>query len=708
LLAQNKYYAILIIYMIDLNTKIEQLGRVGKVTAGRLKKLGISIASDLIYYFPFRYDDFSKILRINQLSEGIVATVAGTIDMIESRRSWRRRKLITEAVVSDATGTIKVIWFNQRFLTKTLKPGDEIYLSGKVSYEYFQLQFSNPMYEKKIGENIHTGRLVPIYPLTESLTQRQLRFLIKQVMPLTYEITDWLPAETIKRQKLGDLGWSLRQIHFPESQIKLNQSLQRLKFDELLILQLQINLTKKEFQKLVAPKLEFFQSLTKKFVCSLPFSLTADQKKSAWQILKDLEKGQPMNRLLEGDVGSGKTVVVAIAAANAIANGWQVVFMAPTEILAQQHYETLNRLFVDFKPKIGLLTHNISLLNNKKIPKKEFANLIKNQKVDLLIGTHALIVKDSFKKNKIVFKKLGLAIIDEQHRFGVAQRQALKDLYSGQNLSPHFLSLSATPIPRSLFLIFYGDLSLSTIKELPRGRQKIITRIVKPNGRQEVYDFIRREINDGRQVYVICPLIDPSDKLGVRSVTAEYDILKKEIFPDLAVDFLHGKLKGEAKNKKMQDFKNNHTKILISTTVVEVGVDVPNSTIMVIEGAERFGLAQLYQLRGRIGRSTMQSYCFLFTNSGNIAVEKRLQSLIDAKDCFELAEADLALRGPGELFGTQQSGFLDLKVATLHDIAIATAASEETNLLTADENIFEKNPEFKNKIDSVIKEVHLE
>lgn len=702
--------------MFNFQTPISELSRVGKIVAKRLQKLSLKTAEDLLFYFPFRHDDFSNILPISKLNYGMIATIKGKIELIKNTRSFLKRKNVTEALIADSSGSIKAVWFNQPYLTKVLKIGDVIYLSGKVDFDRFGLHFTSPSYEKvKIGQpTTHTARIVPVYSVTENLTEKQIRFLVKLVLPLADQIKDWLPEEIKKEVGLIDLSTALKNIHFPSSKSALLKAKRRLKFDELFLIQLQAQHLKKELQKNKAPKINFFESQTRNFVKSLPFKLTNAQRKAAWEILKDLGKSKPMNRLLEGDVGSGKTVVAALAILNVILNGFQVAYMAPTEILARQHYETFCRLFTDFNIKIGLVTRSEKMMNyelrimnyglkkNKKALDSRF--IVHNS--NLIIGTHTLI------QENMRFDNLGLAIVDEQHRFGVMQRATLSGCGQEQNnaakILPHFLSMTATPIPRTLALVFYGDLDLSIIDELPAGRKKIITRVVSPENRQRAYEFIRKEIQSGRQAFVICPLIDPSDKLGVRSATAEYKKLSQEIFPDLKVGLLHGRLKAKIKEQVMADFLVNKINILVSTAVVEVGVDVPNATIMMIESAERFGLAQLHQFRGRVGRSKYQSYCFLFSESDSKEVLERLSTLVYLDDGFKLAEKDLEFRGPGEIYGVRQHGFPNFKIATLNDYQIIKEAREQAIKISESDPELTQYPELKNKLEEFEARVHLE
>ena len=682
--------------MVTLETPVENLLRVGRATSKKLQNLGLRTAEDLLFYFPFRYEDWSKILPISQLTYGSAGTCRGRVELIKNTRSFHKRKNITEALISDDSGSIKAVWFNQPFLTKILKVGDEVFLSGKVDFDRFGIHLTSPSYEKVgVGEEaIHTARIVPVYRTTESLTNKQIRFLIKLVAPLAFKVRDWLPTEIKKEFGLIDLNRALEQIHFPKNVNLVKAARHRLKFNELFLVQLQNLLLKINLQKSTAPEASFQEEETKKFTAALPFKLTNGQRQAAWEILKDLASGKPMNRLLEGDVGSGKTIVAAIAILNIFLNGYRTILMAPTEILAKQHFNTFCKLFSNLK--IGLVTRSEKKINNEPEKNNDTEFILDNS--DLIIGTHALI------QDNIKIDKLGLAIVDEQHRFGVKQRQALK----GDKESPHFLSMTATPIPRTMSLVFYGDLDISVIKELPAGRKKILTKVVSPEKREAAYEFVRKEIKNGRQVFVICPLIDQSDKLGVKSAKEEYKKLSQEIFPELEIGLLHGKMKSGEKEKVMGEFLENKINILVSTSVVEVGVDVPNATIMMIEGAERFGLAQLHQFRGRVGRSDFQSYCFLFSDSDGEEAAKRLLVMTTCNDGFALAEKDLEFRGPGEVWGVRQSGMPDLQIASLTDYAIIKEAkSAAENFIKKDPELV-KYPDLREKLGSFLEKIHLE
>ena len=730
---------------ITLNTPVSDLTRVGKTTGARLKKLGVEQASDLLWHFPFRYDDYSRVAPIQGLLAGQEVTIKARVEIIDNRRSKVKRKLLTEAMVRDEAGDqMKVIWFNQAYLTKVLRPGDWIYLAGKVDYDGWGLQLANPSYEKIEAwrkDTTHTARLVPIYSITTGLTEKQVRFLTKLVMPVANQVQDFLPDEVKKELNLIDLGRALTYIHFPEDSKQLEQARRRLKFDELFIIQLQAQRARAALTKLCAPKIKFCEKETKNFVESLPFKLTDSQRKTAWEIIKDLGKGRPMNRLIEGDVGSGKTVVGVISGLNAIWNGQQVILMAPTEILAKQHFENVRNILKDTRYKIQD-TNKSQISNSKRAGKINVGILTRTEKKvkvdkegvvtsDFIIGTHAVI------QEKVRFKNLGLVIVDEQHRFGVEQRKKLREKanpnpstrlrvfdnelnstddkisdnqkQNQQPKIPHLLSMTATPIPRSLALALYGDLDLSVIDEMPANRKKIITKVVDPVNRQKAYDFIHEQIKKRRQIFVVCPLIDESEKLEVKSAEEEYEKIDKQIFPHLRVGLLHGRLKTKEKEQIRKDFWKGRLDILVATAVVEVGIDVPNASVMMIEGAERFGLAQLHQFRGRVGRSEHQSYCFLFTDSDSEKTKKRLEALVTSKNGFDLAEKDLEFRGPGQVYGKNQSGFFtNLRIAKLTDYDIIKQAREMAQELVGVDSGLTRWVGLREKVEEFEKEVHLE
>lgn len=694
---------------MNVSMPVKNLNRVGETLAGRLQRLGIVTVRDLLWYFPFRYEDYSRVVPIAALTEGAQVTVRARIEVIAAKRSPRKRTLLTEAVVADETGRLRLIWFGQPFIAKVLQAGDEVFFSGRVTSDLLGLQLVNPNYEKVKAETAHTARLVPMYPLTAGVTHKQLRFLMSQVIGLADTEPEWLPEEILAQADLPPLGGALRGIHFPENEAELQQSIARLKFDELYILQLRAEMIRQELARLVGPALPFVAEPIKEFVASLPFELTHDQKAAAWEIFQDMEKAEPMNRLLEGDVGSGKTVVAALAMYQAGLAGFQSALMAPTEILATQHFETVSGLFAKANVPIALLTSNKIVLNQesriKNHGRDEVVKMIAAGKIPVVIGTHALLTED------VRFKNLGLVVVDEQHRFGVEQRRLMSDKSAGE-LTPHFLSMTATPIPRSYALTLYGDLDVSIIKQMPAGRKEIKTRVVAPNVRERAYQFIREQIRMGRQAFVICPLIEEKSDIRnqkseiggeKKSVLKEYEHLSKEIFPELNLSFLHGKMKPKEKDAAMQKFAAGEVDILVATSVVEVGVNIPNASVMMIEGADRFGLAQLHQFRGRVGRSVHQSYCFLFTDSDSTKVAERLVLFEKTSDGFALAEYDLATRGPGEVYGTAQSGQMHLRLATMRDVAIIKKARELARGID-----FARWPQLKEKVRGWENTVHLE
>src|SRR3990167_6822050 len=647
---------------MNLDTPITKLPLVGPVYAKRLKKLDIETISDILHHVPHRYLDFRLVSKISEAQVGEIVTVRGEVASIKNQYTRGGLK-IQLAEITDDTGRITAVWFNQPFLVKTLALGSSVSLAGKVDWFGRKPALISPEYEKKNtkGKSIHTGRLIPIYPETQGISSKWLRGRISYTHPqVSQNIEEFLPQNKLDSLKLPTFAQSIEAIHFPENFEDADIARRRLAFNELLMLQLATYARKALWQKNEAVStLKIDYSELKSFVENLPFTLTKSQLHAVDEILKDLQKTTPMNRLLEGDVGSGKTVVAAIAAFTAFANGYQSVFMAPTQILAQQHFVTLNEIFKPFSVRVTLATSE----GVKKGPGK----------TDIFVGTHALIHK------RVSFDNVALVVIDEQHRFGVEQRAHLVDLTGKKKKAPHLLTMTATPIPRTVALTLYGDLDLSTLNELPKGRQKITTWIVPPQKRQGAYGWIDKEIEkESAQAFLICPLIEESEAetmKQVKAATVEYKNLKK-LFVSRRVGLLHGKMKAKDKDIIMQHFKKGELDILVSTPVVEVGIDIPNATIMVIEAAERFGLSQLHQLRGRVGRGAKKSYCLLFAESHGQNVITRLNALTKGLYGFELAELDLKLRGPGEVFGTRQHGFLDLKIANWQDTELIKKAEE--------------------------------
>ncbi len=682
--------------MLNFSSPLTDLKRVGEVTAKQFAKLGVKTAGDLLFYPPFRYEDFATRRQIADLKVGETVNVIGTIDLIQNRRSARRRLQVTEALIRDDTGFLNLIWFNQGFLTRNLKIGDLISVAGRVQSKHGTPQISSPDYEK-IGETelMHTSGLVPHYPSTAKLSQKQIRQAVAQVLPLAKKVADWVPADMRQRLDLLELKEALVYAHRPDSPKEAARSRERLAFSDLFLKQLKSQSLKKELASLSAIAIPFQEEATRQFVQQLPFTLTADQKKSAWEIIGDLKKEQPMSRLLEGDVGSGKTVVAALALLNVILANRQGVVMAPTEVLAKQHYHTFKTLFHNHPFRIALHTANFKEQNFE--PKNTY------QEADLVIGTHALI------QPGVDFPRLSLAIIDEQHRFGVEQRHKITGQKNQQ--APHFLSMTATPIPRSLALTIYGDLDLSIINQLPAGRKKIETILVKEGRRKNMEDLIRQETSQGRQVFVICPLIDASDKLEAKSATSEYKRLQEDVFPDLKVGLLHGRLKGKDKEKVLAEFADKKINILVATSVIEVGIDFPNATVMVIEGADRFGLAQLHQFRGRVGRSDLASYCFLVPsqeNLQNLKTLERLTAVTEIHNGLLLAEKDLELRGGGDLYGKIQSGFEAWQLGLIFNHQFLKQSRDEAKNLIEDDPNLDKHPAIKAKLSDWEKHLHLE
>lgn len=687
---------------ITLATPISELTRVGAITAKRLAKLGIATVKDLLEHYPMRYEDYSQIFAIRDLRGGEVGSMIGAISSIKNKQTSHKKMSLIEAYLTDGQADIKIIWFNQPFLTDTLKEGDKIIVAGTVERDWESCLMKSPMFEKYLGAaTLHTARLVPIYPATYGLTQKQIRFLIGQSLKAADQYREVIPGNIRQSANLADKASAIKNIHLPNNASDYQAAMRYLKFEELFVTQLLVEQSRLSLQSLAAPAIPFQIEATKNLVQSLPFALTDDQRKVAWQILQDLNQSRPMNRLVQGEVGSGKTVVAAMAALNAALSGFQTALMAPTEILALQHYQTISQVFPG--RAVALLTskHN-RLTTNSEATRTEIKDAITNGKVDIIIGTHAII------QNDVTFYKLGLIVIDEQHRFGVEQRKLLKNK-TQDNTVPHLLSMTATPIPRSLALTLYGDLDISTIRQLPKNRLPIITKIIEGKNRGQVYEFIKKSVASGRQAFVICPLVEESDKLGVKATTTEYEYLQSEIFPDLKIGLVHGRLNSHDKETVMANFKNKKIDILVATAVVEVGVDIPNASIMIIEGAERFGLAQLHQFRGRVGRGEHQSHCFLFTDKANPDAKRRLQAFVQAKDGFEIAELDLQLRGAGQIYGTAQSGYVSsFKIATAFDGELANLARTEARLLLKTDHNLANSANLRYFLEKYKQSIHFE
>ena len=644
---------------MKLDDDIRSLKGVGEASAQQFGLLGIATIEALIDYYPRRYEDYSVISDINRINPGPV-TIRAIIQNAKGRYA-RRGLHITEAVASNPTGSVRLVWFNQPYRALAVKSGQEYFISGNFEFTHKQFAIMSPSTELVSEFPINTARIVPIYRETKSLSSRQIRSALKQVMPLIKTLPETLPDWLVDNDQLMSWAKAIEQIHFPSSSQSLAKAQERLGFEEVFSLILASLLNKHEVMSEKAPVVPFDEAVAKTFVNNLPFKLTDTQRKTIWQIYLDMQKDHPMNRLVEGDVGSGKTVVAVMAAVMVLHRGHQVALMAPTEILARQHAETLTRLLkpLGLDSTIGLLIGSMKPRQKLQAHKAMADGLMR-----FMVGTQALI------QDRVDTKELELIIIDEQHRFGVDQR---KRLIAKAGHMPHVLNLTATPIPRSLALTLYGELDVSILSDKPAGRQPITTEICSPNSRAQIYQKIEQELSIGHQMFVVCPLISDSEILTVQSAEKVFDQLSKRDFKKYKVGLLHGRMKADEKNQVMQAFIDHQLDILVSTTVIEVGVDIPNVTVMIIEDAERFGLAQIHQLRGRIGRGQDPGYCYLMLSDSH-APSPRLRAVERSNDGFKLAELDLQLRGPGAIYGTIQHGQLDLRVAKLSDIKLIARA----------------------------------
>ncbi len=709
---------------MTLDSPLVDIKGVGDAQAKKFAMLGVKTVADLINYYPRRYEDFSTLTPINKLKPGDV-TIQAVIKQAQGRYV-RRGMHITEAVASDEAGSVRLLWFNQPYRAAALKNGQKYFISGQYELSRQRFAIMNPSAEIASDFPLNTARILSIYPETKGLTSRQIRAIVHKTLPLIKKLPETLPASIVKDHKLLNRAEALEALHFPSSTKQLEAAKRRLGFEEVFQLSLASLLNKQENLSEKALSIPFQEQLAKDFVKHLPFKLTDGQRRTIWQIYLDLQKGQPMNRLVEGDVGSGKTVVAAMAAVMALAQGWQVAFMAPTELLARQHAETIHQLLRPLRhdKEVTLLVGSLSAAQKSKAHES-----IASGQVKFVVGTHALI------QEQVDMHKLALLIIDEQHRFGVEQRKALmlKTIPRSSHLGamqgsnekrasrtkpyaerasqaadaavrqenqqgfgsaessadevrklgghmPHVLSLTATPIPRSLALTLYGELDISVLAEKPAGRQPVATEIISPNSRAQLYEKIDKQLAAGRQMFVVCPLISDSETLNLNSAEKIYENLRKKEFKHRRIGLLHGKLKPADKQKIMQQFVDHQLDILVATTVIEVGVDVPNATIMLIESAERFGLAQLHQLRGRVGRGEHQGYCYLLLDDSK-PPSRRLRALTSSSDGFKLAELDLELRGPGAIYGTLQHGQLDLRIAKLTDTRLIAEARSAAQAL---------------------------
>lgn len=649
---------------MKLTTPLEQIKGVGPKTAQALAAAGLKTISDALDFLPRAYDDYSTAVNIADLQPGKV-TVKARCESV-STRIVRRGLRITTAVLADKSGKVKAVWFNQPYRETQLKSDAEFIFSGQFGMQYNRYQINNPSVElaKEIAKTAaeNNSGIQPVYKSIKNLRPKTVQDLMKNIRPIMDFLPETLPENIIRRQKLVSRSEAVKFLHAPKTHEEISRGRERLAFEELFEMILAAQFNKQEQTRLTGWKIPFNKSVVKNFVDQLPFPLTNAQRRAAWQILQDLESDHPMNRLLQGDVGSGKTVVAGLVAAEVAKAGFQTAIMAPTEILAQQHAKTLDELLSPFGVSVALLTGHV-----KGAARSQLLDNLANGNIDVVVGTHALI------QEKVAYHKLGFAVIDEQHRFGVKQRQALLEK---SDFMPHLLSMTATPIPRSLALTLYGELDISILDELPSGRQPIQTKIWSPASAPKLYESIENELAKGRQAYVICPLIDDNPDNDKKSVEAEYNKLSKTIFSHRRVGLLHGKLPAEEKAEVMQKFADGELDMLVSTTVVEVGVNVPNATVMLIENADNFGLSQLHQLRGRVGRGKHQSFCHLMM-SGHDKPSQRLREIEKSQDGFYLAEVDLKLRGPGEIYGKMQHGDLNLKIASLADTALIARTQVE-------------------------------
>lgn len=660
-----------------LDSSVMKLPGIKEAMAKKLANLGVQTVGDFLSLYPRRYDDYRTLKPINQLQFGEEVTIIAQVWETRQRDTRNGRSIVT-TTLSDGTATIEVTWFNQPWLAQKLTPGLQLVISGRVDEYLGRLTFQSPDWEELDKNMIHTGRLVPVYPLTEGITIKWLRNQIKATVDYwTRRFPDYLPDESRQRLAMMPLDEAIRQIHFPDDWGKLESARRRLAFDELLLIQLGVLRQRRAWQAQQGQPVNINAEMMERLLQALPYQLTSAQRKALGEIVADLQRETPMSRLLQGDVGSGKTVVALAAMVLTVLDGGQAAILAPTEILAEQHFQGMGRLLTSIGEALGRSFH-LRLLTGST-PAAERAELLDglaNGQVDLLVGTHAII------QSNVELKSLRLAVIDEQHRFGVEQRTALRE----KGFNPHMLVMTATPIPRTLALTLYGDLDLSIIDEMPPGRQTIETRWLTPRERERAYGFIQAQIEKGRQAFIICPLVEESEKTEAKSAVEEHKRLQSQIFPKLKLGLLHGRMKAEEKERVMAGFRDREMHILVSTSVVEVGIDVPNATVILVEGANRFGLAQLHQFRGRVGRGEHQSYCLLLADNASAEAEQRLAVIERTSNGFELAEQDLQLRGPGEFFGTRQSGLPDLKLVKLSDTKLLELARQEASL------IFEKDP----------------
>jgi len=649
-----------------LDSPVTAISGIGEIQAKRLARLGVETIGDLLYLFPNRHEDYSRLKPIGKLEYGEQVTVIGTIRATRVKKQSRNATIIN-TIIADGSGQIQATWFNQPYLAEQFKRGRQIVLSGRVDEYLGRRVMSSPTWEPLDSQLLHTGRLVPIYPLTAGVKPRWLRKMMKRTVDYwAQRLPDHLPTSIRERNDLLPLHEAVAQIHFPTDTQSLTRAHRRLAFDEFFVLQIGVLRQRELWRGQPGVPVSAPRQVLDEFLGTLPYQLTEAQQRALGDILGDMSGERPMARLLQGDVGSGKTVVAVAAMYVAVKAGYQAAMMAPTQILAEQHNKNVAKLLQDAGISVALLTGSMS-----KAERKEILARLEAGEVQVLVGTHAVIQDD------VVFDSLALAIVDEQHRFGVRQRGMLR----GKGYNPHVLVMSATPIPRTLALTAYGDLDLSLIDEMPPGRQAIETRWFLPGERERAYRFVLAQIQQGRQAYIICPLVEESEKIEAKAAVEEHERLQKSVFPDLRLGLLHGRLKAAEKEAVMHAFDQRELDILVSTSVVEVGIDVPNATVMLIEGANRFGLSQLHQFRGRVGRGEWKSYCILLSDTTTDVSEERLKAIEETQDGFKLAERDLEMRGPGDFFGTRQSGLPELKLASLGDTPLLELARREARAL---------------------------
>lgn len=661
-----------------LAVPLADLGRVTPSVARRLSAFGLHTVGDLIDHFPRRYEDFRDRKAIRDLKVGEEATVRGMVVRVRAGRTARRRVDIVTAVLSDDTGALEAVWFNQGYLMKVLTEGMRLSLRGTFRPQGRRLQFlvkGHEILEEGDGEGVHTEGVVPVYPAGEQVSAKLLRALLHELAPVMRRLPDPLPARLRVRERLPSRADAVTAVHLPRTLAEARPARDRLVLEELLLMQIGLLLHKQEQQcRVRAPAFSAPGGLARAFLETLPFELTEHQSAALEELEADLQRETPMRRLLQGDVGSGKTVVALYCLVRAAEAGLQGVLLAPTETLAAQHAETAVGLAGALVPT-ELVTASLTARERRSALARIAAG-----ETRLAVGTHALLQED------VRFRALGLLVVDEQHRFGVEQRDALVRRAERDGVAPHVLHMTATPIPRTLALTVFGDLDVTTIAGLPAGRRPVVTRVVEEDRREAGYDFVRKQIARGRQAYVVCPAIDESESISAATAVAEAERLQRGPFRAARVAVAHGQLKPTDRDAVMRAFKNGEVDVLVATSLVEVGIDVPNATVMIIEGAERFGLAQLHQLRGRVGRGRERSYCLLFATAETGASQARLEALLETTDGFELADRDLEIRGEGQVMGARQAGRSDLKLARLarDRTALLRARELAADLLAAD------------------------